>query len=589
MITQRAVDQAYSDLRETCGGVKEDYFGLLYVEREHKLPREVAINQIAFGAHDYGCDGFHFDAERRNLYLYQFKFSNSYSQFKGSYQRLIDDGIECIFSTPNRDDAKNQMLLQLRSCLIENRSLINQVFVRFVFTGDPVEAERSSVLDKLREDLENKKYLLDQFFKGREVGFVVQIRSSSGRVGGPGEASRIASFDVAMANQLCVEGPNGERMIVGVLPILALHQMHRELRSRFFDSNIRYGLGESEAVNRAITKALRQITLEGAESPSVFAFNHNGVTLYAERVESHDGHLRLVAPRLLNGAQTVTSLSKFLEQNKDHPKIDEARSRLNEVRLLCRVITNGDQKFVTRVTINNNRQNPVEPWNLHANDLIQLELQDKFRQDLRIYYERQENAFDQLSPEDLEDYGIHEDFKAIQMLKLTQTFLLTDGAISRLSEMRRVFEDDKTYEQTFRQGRLKADSRHILLCYKVQFRLRKLTAEIEQKGQNKYWFVSRSRYLLWALVCQGLLNHPELEELAEAHGTTMMLPANYTQTIGHLATARVRVLLSKLLQDKDYAAKAADGNLSFLRTDRAFDKCMEFAYREWRWVHKKLG
>jgi hypothetical protein len=30
------------------------------------------------------------------------------------------------------------------------------------------------------------------------------------------------------------------------------------------------------------------------------------------------------------------------------------------------------------------------------------------------------------------------------MLKLTQTFLLTDGLISRLSEMRRVFEDDKT-------------------------------------------------------------------------------------------------------------------------------------------------
>ena len=30
---------------------------------------------------------------------------------------------------------------------------------------------------------------------------------------------------------------------------------------------------------------------------------------------------------------------------------------------------------MTRVTINNNRQNPVEPWNLHANDDIQLELQ----------------------------------------------------------------------------------------------------------------------------------------------------------------------------------------------------------------------
>ena len=102
------------------------------------------------------------------------------------------------------------------------------------------------------------------------------------------------------------------------------------------------------------------------------------------------------------------------------------------------MITDADQDFVTQVTINNNRQNPVEPWNLHANDMIQLELQDKIRIDLGIYYERQDNAFDQLSTEDLEEYGIREDSKAIQMLKLTQTFLLTDGHISRLSEMRRV-------------------------------------------------------------------------------------------------------------------------------------------------------
>jgi hypothetical protein len=71
------------------------------------------------------------------------------------------------------------------------------------------------------------------------------------------------------------------------------------------------------------------------------------------------------------------------------------------------------------------------------------------------------------------------------MLKLTQTFLLTDGNISRLSEMRRVFEDERVYEHVFRSARLKADSRRILLCYKVQFRLRKLANEIEQRGQNK--------------------------------------------------------------------------------------------------------
>ena len=587
-MNDRLIDQAYADLRSTCGGVREDYFGLLYLEKEHKVPREKAVNQIAFGGNDYGFDGFHFDEQRRNLYLFQFKYSNSHTQFKGSLQRLIEDGVERIFLSPNKDDAKNQILLQLRSCLIENRAMIDQICFRFVFTGDPEEAERSKVLDKLREDLENKKYLVDQFFGERKVGFVVEFRSSSGVVNPVRDLRQSTTFDVPLTDLVVVDGPVGQKMFVGFIRLVDLNRMHQDLGPRFFDSNIRYGLGEGEAVNRAISNTLKQIVLDQSEHPGVFVFNHNGITLYAERVEMLDGLCRLRAPRLLNGAQTVTTTAGFREKNKDNPKLESGKAAFESIRVLCKIITQADQKFVTRVTINNNRQNPVEPWNLHANDLIQLELQDKFRSDLGLYYERQENAFDQLSPEDLDEYGIKEDFRAIQMLKLTQTFLLTDGLISRLSDMRRIFEEDRTYEQVFRQGRLKADSRLILLCYKVQFNLRKFAQEIEQKGQNKYAFIHRSRNLLWALLCQGLLNHEKIESLAENHGTTMSVALEYKEELSWLATARVRLLLADLMQDRDYIHKVQEGNLSFLRSDRAFEKCMDIAHKKWRWVTKKL-
>jgi len=39
LITQRQIDQVFSDLRSTCGGLPEDYFGLLYLEMEHDVPR----------------------------------------------------------------------------------------------------------------------------------------------------------------------------------------------------------------------------------------------------------------------------------------------------------------------------------------------------------------------------------------------------------------------------------------------------------------------------------------------------------------------------------------------------------------------
>jgi hypothetical protein len=198
MITDRKIDQVFSDLRTTCGGLREDYFGLLYLEQEHNLPREKAVNQIAFGSNDYGVDGFYFDEARRNLYIFQFKYTTSHAQFKGSLQRLIDDGMQQIFVAPNRDDKKNQILLQLRSCLVDNRALIDQICVRFVFTGDPEEAERSKVLEKLREDLENKRYLLDQVFGERDVRFVVDFRSSSGRVGSLSAPRQAKAFHAAL-------------------------------------------------------------------------------------------------------------------------------------------------------------------------------------------------------------------------------------------------------------------------------------------------------------------------------------------------------------------------------------------------------
>jgi hypothetical protein len=555
-----------------------------YLQREHGVPRERATHQV--GGSEFGIDGFHFDPQRRNLYLFQFRNSDSYQSFKPALQVLLDHGMEAIFFSAGKVESKNPFLRQLHSVLNENRSIVDQVCFRFVFKGDPEEAEKSQILAKYREELENKKYLVDQFFGGRDVGLVVEFRSATGRVGSFQTATHSSTFDVHLENALEVQTSAGERMHLGLMRLSDLNQMHAQLGSRFFDHNIRYGLGESEAVNRAIAKALRAIIIDKADDPSTFAFNHNGITLYAERMEEVAGGWRITAPRLLNGAQTVTTLASFKDANEGNREF--SKKNYEAIQVLCKVITRAEQKFVTRVTINNNRQNPVEPWNLHANDDIQLELQDKFKDELGIYYERQENALEQLDEEDLEAYGIHEK-KGIHMLKLTQTFLLTDGNISRASSMRAVFEDDRAYENVFRRTRLRADARHILLCYKVQFRLRKLIGDIMERGENKYAFVSRARNLLWALLAQGLLNHEDVEAIAEKHGRSLAVSNEYVELLTYLATARVRMLLSDLLEDRDYVEKVAEGNLSFLRTDKAFDKAMEQARKKWKWEHLKLA
>jgi hypothetical protein len=587
LITDKSIDQAFSDLKDTCYGVRNDYFGLCYLETEFEVPRAKAINQIAFGGNDYGLDGFHFDLNRRNLYLFQFKNTTSAGQFKESLERLIDKGMERMFVLPNKDDAKNQVLLRLWNGLIENRHAIDQVFFRFIFKGNAEEAERSQVLDKLREDLEDKKYHIDKFFGDRQVTLIVEFRSTVGGVAPANDTKTTHFFNVPITNLIARSGPTSEEMLVGFIRLVDLHAMHQQMGQRFFKRNIRFGLGSNESVNRVLTRAFKAIVFEGKESPSSFSFNHNGITLFAEQLEHENGFLKLTEPRLLNGAQTVTTLGEFLKANADNPKLEDRRALLDELHVLCRIITEANDDFVTTVTINNNRQNPVEPWNLRANEMIQLQLQDRFNEELGIYYERQENAFENLSFEEREEDGITES-KPIALLRLTQTFLVSDGQIDRLSRIREVFEDDRVFKQVFHDGRLKADLRHVVLCYKIQFRLRKLLSEIADKGPNKYWYINRARSLLWALLCQAILNDERIDEWAELYGCRMSIEADFTGELAKLTTTRCRPLISALVADPAYTDKVAAQNLGFLRSNTAYKRCMDTAYSKWKWVEKKL-
>jgi len=204
-----------------------------------------------------------------------------------------------------------------------------------------------------------------------------------------------------------------------------------------------------------------------------------------------------------------------------------------------------------------------------------------------LFYERQENAFDNLSDEELEERGVSSG-RAIELYRLAQMFATVDGDVDKLARMREVFEDDRLYGQVFNAGRLRADSRKIVLCYKVHFRMSRLLRDISDKGANKYAYINRARNLLWALICQGILNEKGLEERAEAWGQSLSVEADYTDWLATLATTRCRFVLKELVEDKQYKAKADEGNYSFLKTAAAYQKCMEFAHKKWKWTRRGL-
>ena len=87
------LDQMHSDWSERYGGCKEDYFACIYLANKLRCDVPKIAGQIAFGGNDYGLDAYFIDPPSKNLYLYQFKWSENHNLFKDSLDRLARDGM----------------------------------------------------------------------------------------------------------------------------------------------------------------------------------------------------------------------------------------------------------------------------------------------------------------------------------------------------------------------------------------------------------------------------------------------------------------------------------------------------------------
>ena len=592
MITQDILKETFSRHKARYEGKMEDYFAPLYISDKHGKSVEDSFEFSVFGNDNGGIDGYYIDKEARNLYLYFFSWSEDHSSFEPAYRQLIGGGMEMIFGEGNVRTSSDPAIKKLRYELEEYKAVVDRVYLLFVFNGDTEKANQSKVLDSLKEDLENKRYLIDRFFERDNISFSIDYKSNFSKTITTGSKSKKANiFEINFEAGSVQKAPGGELMVIGLLKLGDLHNMFIRMRSRLFEKNIRSGLSADNAPNRAIKKALKEIVLDKSLDPQYFTFNHNGVTLYAEMAEYENGMMRIVEPRVLNGAQTITTFAKFIEDNNNNPVLDENRARLGKIRVIAKVITEASAEFITSVTISNNRQNPVEPWNLRASDMIQCAFEDKFNAHGKgIHYDRQEGAFVNMTDEEKDEKGIMES-KEINIRKLAQTFLAIQGEVDKISRLSDVFENENLYANTFRQAYLKADARKIVVAYKIHFRLPSIIRSIEEKGYNKYFWTGYARNLVWALLIQGILNDEKSEACLEDFVNSLSFENNYGLFLKDIASSRIRFILSDLADQPKYRSLLEEEppRYSFLRTRAVFQEAMIVAKKRFGWEKKSIS
>lgn len=584
---QQELDQFSTELDDEYKGRKEDYFALLHLTKKFCCDPQDVTQQVAFGGNDFGIDAYYIDRQSKNLYLYQFKWSENHNLFKESLERLTNTGIDRVFGNPLQDPEQNEFLRYLKADLYECQELIQKVYVQFVFKGDREAADNSLGLRDRRENLDNKKWILEKFFKGRAVPLIPEFISDKRQLP---TIPPPDTHEIQFTDSVRIHTPDNEKILhVGFIRLMDLHRIYRVLGQNFFNRNIRAGLSSDNPPNRKIREALAAIVLKQEYPPEVFSFNHNGITLGAEDVQINDGMATIKVPRLLNGAQTICSLDKFLEENDGNPLLKKGSQILESLRVLAKIVEHDPcSDFVTTVTISNNQQNPVDPWNLRANDRIQCDLQDRFREQLGIFYSRQENAFKNLTDADIQELGI-EDSRDLKIKNLAQTFLAVQGEIDKMSRLRDVFETQKLYEETFRESYLHSDARKIIIAYKIGMALNSPMRRLDEIAPKWIAYaIGRARNLIWALLIQAVFNDDKSADLLESFGRTLVKESDFRGYLERIASSRLLPVLRSVLASDVYMSKIKDEKYSFLRTKELFRRCMDDASSKFKWTKKSI-
>ena len=159
---------------------------------------------------------------------------------------------------------------------------------------------------------------------------------------------------------------------VGSVPGAWLHTLYTKYGDDLFSANYRGYLGGGR--RRRVNAGIRE---SAEERPADFWAFNNGITMLTiamKRGKDAKSH-QLSGVSIINGAQTTGSIGS----------VDLTKKKIDDVRVLCRVIESSDADTIQDIVRFNNTQNAITAWDQYSNDPDQKRLVQEFK-DLGFTY-----------------------------------------------------------------------------------------------------------------------------------------------------------------------------------------------------------
>lgn len=477
-------------VRAKFGRSEEDNFTPWWLQQKFKLSDEEAAMLCSDGNYDKGIDGFYIQetADKTILCLIQAKYSEDINQIKkgiNDINRFIPD-LAKLFKRIESDSYKENIIIKRIRPRIENiditdsKPLVIEAYViclsslSIEFIENKATSNKADLKKTFEKEIENPNIALDLKIVGLD-NLIDNHTTDIFRLSKPFEIYFNGSDEIDIRNVDQKNDIEESIFLSGFGKLSDLVQLYELKGNQLFDKNVRlflYGKkNESKGPAGKIKETLELINNKNRMfPPEKFAFLHNGVTIYTTKVihKKSERKIEISNPSILNGCQTIKSASFFFQETNAKGKLDI--DIWENIPISIRIVATKDNNLWREVAEANNRQNSMSASALRANDEIQINLENNFK-DFKIFYERQEASFENHSRVDRDKFDelyYNSPKEPINIETLASTIVCaSDFALSYATRTNEIFESHKLYSKVFSQKNLYNLS-FLVLAYNIR-------------------------------------------------------------------------------------------------------------------------
>ncbi|MBE0552004.1 MAG: AIPR family protein [Ignavibacterium sp.] len=430
----------------------ENIIATIHLMNTHSLDVNAALDQSSRSGYDNGIDAWYFDESKNELFIYQSKLTESRVQtLKGLndlenarewLDKLIIDGE--LDKVP--DD--NHCLFNLFTYLSKHRNQIKKINFVLISLFEKMELEDAEEFDAFEAELAKSK--LNKYFNETLFGklnFYFEEYNLEKNI-----PSQIKVYTISKIPQSQVTLSNKAHLDLAYLPLFNLIELYRQRGNILFDKNVRLSLMKTkEAKERLVNPMEETLTniVTGKLSASIFPFYHIGVTLAANSSDQNNSdELNIEAPSIINGCQTIVIANEFLKKLERSNKTEEIE-KFKEIKVIAKVVIGTSNAQLMEITNSNNRQNPIENWQLFSNEPIHIEIESSLK-DYEIFYERQKGKYDSVmkTAENAKNYS-NSNGTFIKVVDLAQIVALSRRKLQWAAKPSDIFINKENHDTIF--------------------------------------------------------------------------------------------------------------------------------------------